>query len=41
MWPPVKPYWRYMLWRAWELNLAPFRPELFTELTFAEYSRPA
>ncbi|MFD9523602.1 phytanoyl-CoA dioxygenase family protein [Streptomyces sp. NPDC059979] len=41
LWPPVKPYWRYMLRRARELNLAPDRPELFTELTFAEYGGAA
>ncbi|MFI1285778.1 phytanoyl-CoA dioxygenase family protein [Streptomyces sp. NPDC020858] len=41
LWPPVKPYWRYMLRRARELNLAPDRPQLFTELTFAEYGGAA
>ncbi|GAA2688161.1 phytanoyl-CoA dioxygenase family protein [Streptomyces lunalinharesii] len=41
LWPPVKPYWRYMLRRARELNLAPDRPELFAERNFSEYVRPA
>lgn len=40
-WPPVKPYWRYMLRRARELNLAPDRPDLFAEAPFTEYVRPA
>jgi ectoine hydroxylase-related dioxygenase (phytanoyl-CoA dioxygenase family) len=41
LWPPVKPYWRYMLDRARRLGLAPDRPELFAERHFTEYRRPA
>ncbi|MFB7056931.1 phytanoyl-CoA dioxygenase family protein [Streptomyces vinaceus] len=41
LWPPVKPYWRYMLRRARELDLAPERPELFAERHFSEYVRQA
>jgi hypothetical protein len=40
-WPPVKPYWRYMLRRGRELGLAgPATPELFAEAHFSEYVRP-
>jgi Phytanoyl-CoA dioxygenase (PhyH) len=41
-WPPVKPYWRYMLRRGRELGLdRDTWPELFEEHHFAEYIRPA
>lgn len=40
-WPPVKPFWRYMLRRARELGLDRGRwPELFAERHFSEYVRP-
>jgi len=40
-WPPVKPYWRYMLARARTLGLDRGRwPELFSEQFFSEYVRP-
>jgi hypothetical protein len=40
-WRPVKPYWRYMLRRARELDLDGGRwPELFSERHFTEYREP-
>lgn len=42
LWPPVKPFWRYMLRRGNELNLDRGRlPELFSERHFMEYSKAA
>ncbi|UNO39198.1 phytanoyl-CoA dioxygenase family protein [Streptomyces sp. MST-110588] len=39
-WPPVKPYWRYMLRRGRELGLDHGTwPELFAERHFSEYSK--
>jgi Phytanoyl-CoA dioxygenase (PhyH) len=40
-WPPVKPYWRYMLQRGRELGLDGCQwPELFAEEHFTEYVKP-
>ncbi|HCT76469.1 MAG TPA: phytanoyl-CoA dioxygenase [Micromonosporaceae bacterium] len=40
-WPPVKPYWRYMLRRGRELGLGRGGwPELFAERHFSEYVKP-
>jgi hypothetical protein len=40
-WPPVKPYWRYMLRRARELGLDRGRwPDLFAEEHLGEYAPP-
>jgi ectoine hydroxylase-related dioxygenase (phytanoyl-CoA dioxygenase family) len=36
-WPPVKPYWRYMLRRGRELGLDRDWPELFADHHFTEY----
>jgi hypothetical protein len=39
-WPPVKPYWRYVLSRARELGLDRGEwPELFSENHFSEYEK--
>lgn len=41
LWPPVKPFWRYMLQRGNELGLdRGIWPELFSERHFMEYSKP-
>jgi hypothetical protein len=40
LWPPVKPFWRYMLRRGRELGIDRGRwPELFSERHFTEYSK--
>lgn len=39
-WSSVKPYWREILSRARRHDLAPNRPELFSEESFTEYARP-
>jgi hypothetical protein len=42
LWPPVKPFWRYMLGRGRELGLDRGEwPELFAEHHFTEYVKPS